>query len=89
MCLFFREEDDETEVGKRIWYYSSKVQLGELLELLDKGFWENDLAAVLDELREEIHAHMDITEELTNKARNNNKAYLTVVNGKELVLSLK
>uniref|UniRef100_A0AAR2JA20 Bromodomain PHD finger transcription factor n=1 Tax=Pygocentrus nattereri TaxID=42514 RepID=A0AAR2JA20_PYGNA len=74
------EEDGEAEVGKKIWYYSSKVQLGELLELLDKEFWENDLCAVLDELREEIHTHMDITEELTNKARSNNKAYLTVVN---------
>ncbi|KAL6477040.1 hypothetical protein MHYP_G00155390 [Metynnis hypsauchen] len=74
------EEDGEAEVGKKIWYYSSKVQLGELLELLDKEFWENDLCAVLEELREEICTHMDITEELTNKARGNNKAYLTVVN---------
>ena len=79
----FSEEDGEAEVGKKIWYYSSKMQLGELLELLDKEFWENDLCAVLEELREEIHAHMDITEELTSKARGNNKAYLTVVNGKK------
>ncbi|XP_072548952.1 nucleosome-remodeling factor subunit BPTF isoform X3 [Salminus brasiliensis] len=74
------EEDGEEELGKRIWYYSSKVQLGELQELMDKEFWENDLCAVLEELKEEIHAHMDITEELTTKARGNNKAYLTVVN---------
>ncbi|XP_073800557.1 nucleosome-remodeling factor subunit BPTF isoform X13 [Danio rerio] len=73
------EEDGEDD-SKQIWYYSTKVQLGELLELLDKGFWENDLCSVLEEMREEIHAHMDITEELTNKARGNNKAYLTVAN---------
>lgn len=71
------------EEGKRIWYYSTKVQLGELIEVLDKEFWENDLCIVLEELREEIHVHMDITEDLTNKARGNNKAYLTVANGKQ------
>lgn len=83
-CLCFREEDgdEEEEEGKRIWYYSTKVQLGELIEVLDKEFWENDLCAMLEELREEIHAHMDITEDLTNKARSNNKAYLTVANGR-------
>uniref|UniRef100_A0A671KD35 Nucleosome-remodeling factor subunit BPTF-like n=1 Tax=Sinocyclocheilus anshuiensis TaxID=1608454 RepID=A0A671KD35_9TELE len=66
--------------NKQIWYYSTKVQLAELLEILDKDYWENDLCSVLEEMREEIHSHMDITEELTNKARGNNKAYLTVAN---------
>uniref|UniRef100_A0A672T9R0 Bromodomain PHD finger transcription factor n=1 Tax=Sinocyclocheilus grahami TaxID=75366 RepID=A0A672T9R0_SINGR len=73
------EEDGEDE-NKQIWYYSTKVQLAELLEILDKDYWENDLYSVLEEMREEIHSHMDITEELTNKARGNNKAYLTVAN---------
>uniref|UniRef100_A0A8C2DH31 Bromodomain PHD finger transcription factor n=1 Tax=Cyprinus carpio TaxID=7962 RepID=A0A8C2DH31_CYPCA len=73
------EEDGEDE-NKQIWYYSTKVQLAEMLEVLDKGYWENDLCSVLEEMREEIHSHMDITEELTNKARGNNKAYLTVAN---------
>ncbi|XP_058266792.1 nucleosome-remodeling factor subunit BPTF isoform X2 [Hemibagrus wyckioides] len=73
-------EEDGDEEGKRIWYYSTKVQLSELIEVLDKEFWENDLCAMLEELKEEIYVHMDITEDLTNKARGNNKAYLTVVN---------
>uniref|UniRef100_A0A673K8Z6 Nucleosome-remodeling factor subunit BPTF-like n=1 Tax=Sinocyclocheilus rhinocerous TaxID=307959 RepID=A0A673K8Z6_9TELE len=77
------EEDGEDE-NKQIWYYSTKVQLAELLEVLDKDYWENDLCSVLEEMREEIHSHMDITEELTNKARGNNKAYLTVANGKKI-----
>uniref|UniRef100_A0A672T6H1 Bromodomain PHD finger transcription factor n=1 Tax=Sinocyclocheilus grahami TaxID=75366 RepID=A0A672T6H1_SINGR len=77
------EEDGEDE-NKQIWYYSTKVQLAELLEILDKDYWENDLYSVLEEMREEIHSHMDITEELTNKARGNNKAYLTVANGKKI-----
>uniref|UniRef100_A0A8C1SQ07 Bromodomain PHD finger transcription factor n=1 Tax=Cyprinus carpio TaxID=7962 RepID=A0A8C1SQ07_CYPCA len=73
------EEDGEGE-NKQTWYYSTKVQLAEMLEDLDKDYWENDLCSVLEEMREEVHSHMDITEELTNKARGNNKAYLTVAN---------
>ncbi|KTF79072.1 hypothetical protein cypCar_00039120 [Cyprinus carpio] len=75
------EEDGEGE-NKQTWYYSTKVQLAEMLEDLDKDYWENDLCSVLEEMREEVHSHMDITEELTNKARGNNKAYLTVANVK-------
>uniref|UniRef100_A0A9J8DC64 Bromodomain PHD finger transcription factor n=1 Tax=Cyprinus carpio carpio TaxID=630221 RepID=A0A9J8DC64_CYPCA len=78
------EEDGEGE-NKQTWYYSTKVQLAEMLEDLDKDYWENDLCSVLEEMREEVHSHMDITEELTNKARGNNKAYLTVANGKKVL----
>uniref|UniRef100_A0A8C7FYX1 Bromodomain PHD finger transcription factor n=1 Tax=Oncorhynchus kisutch TaxID=8019 RepID=A0A8C7FYX1_ONCKI len=73
------EEDGEHD-KKKIWYYSTKVQLGELIECLDKEYWENDLCAVLEEMREEVHTHMDITEDLTNKAAGNNKAFLTAAN---------
>ncbi|KAK5856778.1 hypothetical protein PBY51_008349 [Eleginops maclovinus] len=52
------EEDGEHE-KKRIWYYSSRKQLEDLMESLDQQYWEEDL---------------------TNKARGNNKAYLTAVN---------
>ncbi len=82
VLICFREEDGEDE-NKQTWYYSTKVQLAEMLEVLDKDYWENDLYSVLEEMREEIHSHMDITEELTNKARGNNKAYLTVATGKK------
>ncbi|MGH0138330.1 UNVERIFIED_CONTAM: hypothetical protein FKN15_036066 [Acipenser sinensis] len=73
------EEDGEHE-KKVIWYYSTKVQLAELLERLDKDYWENELCKVLEEMREEIHSHMDITEDLTNKASGNNKSFLTAAN---------
>ncbi|XP_041856528.1 nucleosome-remodeling factor subunit BPTF isoform X7 [Melanotaenia boesemani] len=73
------EEDGEHE-KKKIWYYSTKAQLEELIESLDKEYWETDLYATLEEMKEEVQAHMDITEELTNKARGNSKAYLTAVN---------
>ncbi|KAJ8399676.1 hypothetical protein AAFF_G00407810 [Aldrovandia affinis] len=73
------EEDGEHE-NKKIWYYSTKVQLAELIESLDKDYWEADLHSTLEEMREEVHTHMDITEDLTNKARGSNKCFLTAAN---------
>uniref|UniRef100_A0AAQ5WYW4 Bromodomain PHD finger transcription factor n=1 Tax=Amphiprion ocellaris TaxID=80972 RepID=A0AAQ5WYW4_AMPOC len=73
------EEDGEQE-DKAIWYYSTKVQLAELIDCLDKEYWEADLYAALEEIRDEVHMHMDITEDLTNKARGSNKCFLTAAN---------
>ncbi|KFV43365.1 Nucleosome-remodeling factor subunit BPTF, partial [Gavia stellata] len=74
------EEDSESEKDKKIWYYSTKIQLAELIECLDKDYWEADLCKTLEEMREEIHRHMDVTEDLTNKARGNNKSFLSAAN---------
>ncbi|XP_075626896.1 nucleosome-remodeling factor subunit BPTF isoform X18 [Balearica regulorum gibbericeps] len=74
------EEDSESEKEKKIWYYSTKIQLAELIECLDKDYWEADLCKTLEEMREEIHRHMDVTEDLTNKARGNNKSFLSAAN---------
>ncbi|KAJ8002115.1 hypothetical protein DPEC_G00176460 [Dallia pectoralis] len=73
------EEDGEQD-NKTIWYYSTKVQLAELIDCLDKSYWEADLYATLQEMRDEVHTHMDITEELTNKACGANKCFLTAAN---------
>lgn len=78
-------EEDGEDKRKKIWYYSTKAQLEQLMECLDKEYWEMDLHVTLEEMKEEVHAHMDITEDLTNKARGNNKAYLAAVNGKDVV----
>uniref|UniRef100_A0A8C3CVZ0 Bromodomain PHD finger transcription factor n=1 Tax=Cairina moschata TaxID=8855 RepID=A0A8C3CVZ0_CAIMO len=74
------EEDSESEKNKKIWYYSTKIQLAELIECLDKDYWEADLCKTLEEMREEIHRHMDVTEDLTNKARGSNKSFLSAAN---------
>ncbi|XP_044528202.1 nucleosome-remodeling factor subunit BPTF [Gracilinanus agilis] len=74
------EEDSENEKDKKLWYYSTKVQLAELIECLDKDYWETELCKTLEEMREEIHRHMDITEDLTNKARGSNKSFLAAAN---------
>lgn len=55
--------------------------------MLDKTYCEKQLCTTLEELRDEIHTHMDITEELTNKARGNNKSYLTAANGKDQLVT--
>ena len=90
LCFFLnREEDTETENEKKIWYYSTKVQLAELIDCLDKDYWEAELCKILEEMREEIHRHMDITEDLTNKARGSNKSFLAAANGEwEILLIL-
>ena len=62
---------------------SVQVQLADLIDCLDKGYWESDLYAALEEIRDEVHTHMDITEDLTNKARGTNKCFFTAANGKE------
>ncbi|XP_051888772.1 nucleosome-remodeling factor subunit BPTF isoform X3 [Pristis pectinata] len=74
------EEDKEDGKDKKVWYYSSKVQLAELIDSLDKEYWEYDLCRILEEMRDEIHRHMDITEDLTNKVRGNNKSCLSAAN---------
>lgn len=80
--FLFSEEDKENGKDKKVWYYSSKVQLAELIDSLDKEYWEYDLCRILEEMRDEIHRHMDVTEDLTNKVRGNNKSCLSAANGK-------
>uniref|UniRef100_A0A4W3KAJ7 Bromodomain PHD finger transcription factor n=1 Tax=Callorhinchus milii TaxID=7868 RepID=A0A4W3KAJ7_CALMI len=75
-----RRIEDEDETDKRVWYYSSKMQLAELIESLDKEYWEYDLCKILEEMRDEIHRHMDATEDLTNKVRGNNRSCLSAIN---------
>ncbi|XP_036692025.1 nucleosome-remodeling factor subunit BPTF isoform X12 [Balaenoptera musculus] len=82
------EEDTENENEKKIWYYSTKVQLAELIDCLDKDYWEAELCKILEEMREEIHRHMDITEDLTNKARGSNKSFLAAAN-EEILESIR
>lgn len=84
--FYNREEDTENENEKKVWYYSTKVQLAELIDCLDKDYWEAELCKILEETREEMHQHMDITEDLTNKARGSNKSFLAAANGEGALL---
>ncbi|XP_050619692.1 nucleosome-remodeling factor subunit BPTF-like isoform X1 [Macaca thibetana thibetana] len=81
-----REEDTENE--NKIWYYSTKVQLAELIDCLEKDYWEAELCKILEEMREEIHRHMDITEDLTDKVWGSNKSFLAAAN-EEILESIR
>jgi len=76
----------ESEDGE-VWYYSTTVQLEELLEAIDGENMEVALAREIGDFREEIMRQMEITEKLTNQNKGNKKSYLDVENG-ELLLNL-
>ncbi|MXQ87222.1 hypothetical protein E5288_WYG007510 [Bos mutus] len=78
---------------RKYWFLNrrliiTKVQLAELIDCLDKDYWEAELCKILEEMREEIHRHMDITEDLTNKARGSNKSFLAAAN-EEILESIR
>ena len=76
ICLCCREGENE------VWYYSSRYQLDELLEVLDSEKWEADLVAAIYEFRDEVIRQMDITELLTSELRGSKKALLDIEKGK-------
>jgi nucleosome-remodeling factor subunit BPTF len=73
---FFCSESEDGEV----WYYSTSVQLEELLETIDKENMEVALAREIGDFKEEIVRQMEITEKLTSVNRGNKKSYLDVEN---------
>ena len=61
-----------------MWYYSTRPQIEELLEVLDKDKWERDLVMCIKEIREEIVKQMLISEELTNASKGTRKSAIDV-----------
>jgi nucleosome-remodeling factor subunit BPTF len=72
----FREGENE------VWYYSTKGQIEELLEVLDQTVWERELSFIVSDLRDDISRQMKITEELTKEKCTNKKSALEVEIGK-------
>lgn len=70
----------ESEEGE-VWYYSTPLQLKELILSLDKNEMEVALYRELSDYKEEIVRQMEITETLTNQIKGNKKSYLEVENG--------
>ncbi|CAM1310401.1 BPTF (predicted), partial [Pycnogonum litorale] len=70
----FVESDDE------LFYYTTKYQFNELMDILDPVDLESDLCRAIDEVRDEILKHMDVTEKITNAARGNRKSYIDFEN---------
>lgn len=80
LCRRVFVENDDGE----LWYYTTKPQLQELLEVLDPQDLEADLCRTIEDLKEDITRQMELTEKLTNLARGNKKSYLDVENANVL-----
>lgn len=68
-----------------MWYYSTKGQIEELLEVLDQNVWERELSFILSDLRDDIIRQMNITESLTREKCTNKKSAIEVEIGESQV----
>lgn len=71
----------ESEDGE-VWYYSSPLQLEELMLSFDRNEMEVALFRELSDYKEEIVRQMELTEQITNQYKGNKKSYLEVENSK-------
>ncbi|XP_076233089.1 nucleosome-remodeling factor subunit NURF301 E(bx) isoform X2 [Calliopsis andreniformis] len=73
--IFVESEDGE------VWYYSTSLQLEEVMLALDRNEMEVALYRELSDYKDEIVRQMDLTESITNQYKGNKKSYLEVENG--------
>ncbi|KAL4240135.1 hypothetical protein ACF0H5_000929 [Mactra antiquata] len=66
------------EGENEVWYYSTKPQIEELLEVLDPNVWERELSFILSDLRDDITRQMNITETLTKDKSSNKKSAIEI-----------
>ncbi|KAL0272292.1 UNVERIFIED_CONTAM: hypothetical protein PYX00_005328 [Menopon gallinae] len=69
----------ETEDGE-VWYYTTRYQLEELLDKLDEVVLEKALYREINNMKDVIVKHMNITEAITNSLKAGRKSYLEVEN---------
>ncbi|XP_011646534.1 nucleosome-remodeling factor subunit NURF301 isoform X3 [Pogonomyrmex barbatus] len=72
--VFVESEDGE------VWYYSTPLQLEELMLALDQNEMEVALYRELSDYKEEIVRQMELTETITNQFKGNKKSYLETEN---------
>ena len=70
-----------SEGDNKVWYYSSKVQLEELINALDSVHWERDLVRSIVEMRDDVTRQMALIEELTHELKGHKRAVLDSENG--------
>ncbi|XP_047346621.1 nucleosome-remodeling factor subunit NURF301 isoform X1 [Vespa velutina] len=69
----------ESENGE-VWYYSTPLQLEELMHCLDRNEMEVALYRELSDYKDEIVRQMELTESITNQFKGNKKSYLEIEN---------
>ncbi|XP_029040603.1 nucleosome-remodeling factor subunit NURF301 isoform X2 [Osmia bicornis bicornis] len=72
--VFVESEDGE------VWYYSTPMQLDELLRCLDRNEMEVALYRELSDYKDEIVRQMELTEQITNQYKGNKKSYIEIEN---------
>ncbi|CAL7947538.1 unnamed protein product [Xylocopa violacea] len=72
--VFVESEDGE------VWYYSTRLQLEEVMRCLDRNEMEVALFRELSDYKDEIVRQMELTEQITNQYKGNKKSYLEVEN---------
>jgi nucleosome-remodeling factor subunit BPTF len=70
-----------------VWYYSTSLQLEELMLTLDQNEMEVALYRELSDYKDEIVRQMELTESITNQFKGNKKSYLEVENSKNYYIS--
>ncbi|XP_012142204.1 nucleosome-remodeling factor subunit NURF301 E(bx) isoform X2 [Megachile rotundata] len=73
--VFVESEDGE------VWYYSTPLQLNEVMLCLDRNEMEVALYRELSDYKDEIVRQMELTEQITNQYKGNKKSYIEVENG--------
>uniref|UniRef100_A0A0L8FKB1 Uncharacterized protein n=2 Tax=Octopus bimaculoides TaxID=37653 RepID=A0A0L8FKB1_OCTBM len=68
------------EKDSQSWYYSTKAELEELIDCLDRNEFEAELVMALEDMKEEILKQMNLTEDLTNSAKGSKKSVLEIEN---------
>ncbi|XP_014598172.1 PREDICTED: nucleosome-remodeling factor subunit NURF301 isoform X1 [Polistes canadensis] len=76
----------ESESGE-VWYYSTPLQLEELMHCLDRNEMEVALYRELSDYKDEIVRQMELTESITNQFKGTKKSYLEIENS--LILKLQ
>ena len=66
--LIVEQEDEYDKEKNKVWYYSTRIQFNELIEILDKNKYEKDLVDVLLEMNDEICKGFEQIYQLTQNA---------------------
>ncbi|XP_029635778.1 nucleosome-remodeling factor subunit BPTF isoform X3 [Octopus sinensis] len=72
------------EKDSQSWYYSTKAELEELIDCLDRNEFEAELVMALEDMKEEILKQMNLTEDLTNSAKGSKKSVLEIENAERI-----
>lgn len=83
---FFSESED----GSSVWYYSTPLQVEELLYRLDEEGYEAELVENIRNCKDEIVRQMEVTEQITEQSNSllHRKTYIEAENGEKRITQI-